>query len=85
MVLGPESAGKTTLVKFLANYALRSPAVCSLGKASEQKEREKETEEGDEKEKSKLTGWWPVVVNLDPSEVSRPVLLEMPCDEASPD
>ncbi|CDW98205.1 hypothetical protein [Sporisorium scitamineum] len=32
MVLGPESAGKTSLVKFLANYALRSPAVASLGK-----------------------------------------------------
>ncbi|KAJ1018462.1 hypothetical protein NDA18_006613 [Ustilago nuda] len=96
MVLGPESAGKTSLVKLLANYALRSPAVASLGKGeagkvaeslrtggdgiiypnmqanlSEEAKKEKRQEE----KRSDITGWWPVVVNLDPSDGAPP----LPC------
>ncbi|EST05351.1 Pre-mRNA cleavage complex II Clp1 [Kalmanozyma brasiliensis GHG001] len=96
MVLGPESAGKTSLIKFLANYALRSPAVASLGKGeagrvaeslrtggdgiiypnmdanlSEEARKEKREEE----KRSDITGWWPTVVNLDPSDGAPP----LPC------
>lgn len=91
MVLGPESSGKTSLIKFLANYALRSPVVASLGKGEAGKVADslrsggdgiiypdRDDEESEEKKKkrkldeakSEITGWWPVVVNLDPSEVS---------------
>ncbi|PWN51580.1 hypothetical protein IE53DRAFT_410064 [Violaceomyces palustris] len=93
MILGPESSGKTSLVKFLANYALRSPAIASLGKgkaqkveesmkssgsagdlaAKEEEERKRKKKEG--KDQSEITGWWPVVVNLDPSEGAPP----LPC------
>ncbi len=75
LVVGGEASGKSSLVKFLANYAVRSPAVCSVGKgkskeegtetAAEQLER---TGQGAEAE---VTGWWPVLVNLNPAEVSR--------------
>ncbi|EPQ29518.1 uncharacterized protein PFL1_02737 [Pseudozyma flocculosa PF-1] len=96
MVLGPESAGKTSLIKFLSNYALRSPVVASLGKGEAGKVAESlrkggdgivypdaiddETEESKKKRKleesqSEITGWWPVVVNLDPSEGASP----LPC------
>ncbi|CBQ73472.1 related to Pre-mRNA cleavage complex II protein Clp1 [Sporisorium reilianum SRZ2] len=96
MVLGPESAGKTSLVKFLANYALRSPAVASLGKGEAGKvaeslrsggdgiiypnmeanlSEEAKKEKREEAKKSDITGWWPVVVNLDPSDGAPP----LPC------
>ncbi|CDU26208.1 related to Pre-mRNA cleavage complex II protein Clp1 [Sporisorium scitamineum] len=96
MVLGPESAGKTSLVKFLANYALRSPAVASLGKGEAGKvaeslrsggdgiiypnmeanlSEEAKKEKREEQKKSDITGWWPVVVNLDPSDGAPP----LPC------
>lgn len=87
MVLGPESAGKTSLVKFLANYALRSPAVASLGKGEAGKVAESLRMGGDgivypedakrteEDGKSDVTGWWPMVVNLDPSDGASP----LPC------
>ncbi|PWZ03815.1 hypothetical protein BCV70DRAFT_198004 [Testicularia cyperi] len=96
MVLGPESAGKTSLIKFLANYALRSPAVASLGKGDAGKVAESLRTGGDgiiypnmqsnlseeakkakaeEAKRSDITGWWPVVVNLDPSDGAAP----LPC------
>ncbi|KAJ9479534.1 mRNA cleavage and polyadenylation factor CLP1 [Pseudozyma hubeiensis] len=96
MVLGPESAGKTSLVKFLANYALRSPAVASLGKGEAGKvaeslrtggdgiiypnmeanlSEEAKKEKREEEKRSDITGWWPVVVNLDPSDGAPP----LPC------
>lgn len=96
MVLGPESAGKSSLVKFLANYALRSPAVASLGKGEAGKvaeslrsggdgiiypnmeanlSEEAKKEKREEAKKSDITGWWPVVVNLDPSDGAPP----LPC------
>ncbi|KAJ1026949.1 hypothetical protein NDA16_002242 [Ustilago loliicola] len=96
MVLGPESAGKTSLVKLLANYALRSPAVASLGKGEAGKVAESLRTGGDgiiypnmeanlseeakkakreEEKRSDITGWWPVVVNLDPSDGAPP----LPC------
>jgi polyribonucleotide 5'-hydroxyl-kinase len=65
LVVGPESAGKSSLVKLLANYALRSPAVCSTGLEEEGKEKDSKSAE-----ESEVTGWWPTVVNLDPSAVS---------------
>ena len=77
MIVGAEAAGKTSLIKFLANYALRSPAVCSLG-AGKGKEKENAAqngkeggEDGDTQQEGDITGWWPVIVNVDPSEVSR--------------
>ncbi|KAN0065036.1 Cleavage polyadenylation factor subunit clp1 [Thecaphora frezii] len=94
MVLGPESAGKTSLVKFLSNYALRSPAVASLGNGEAGKVAEslrsggdgivypdlseEESEERQKKRKmqetqSETTGWWPVVVNLDPGVGASPL------------
>lgn len=96
MVLGPESAGKTSLVKFLANLALRAPAVASLGKGEAGKVAESLRTGGDgiiypnmdanlseeakkakreEEKRSDITGWWPVVVNLDPSDGAPP----LPC------
>lgn len=96
MVLGPESAGKTSLIKFLANYALRSPAVASLGKGEAGKvaeslrtggdgiiypnmdanlSEEAKKEKREEEKRSDITGWWPVVVNLDPSDGAPP----LPC------
>lgn len=96
MILGPESAGKTSLVKLLANYALRSPAVASLGKGEAAKVAESLRTGGDgiiypnmednlseeakkqkreEEKRSDITGWWPVVVNLDPSDGAPP----LPC------
>lgn len=96
IVLGPESAGKTSLVKFLANYALRSPAVANLGKGEAGKvaqslrtggdgiiypnmdsnlSEEAKKEKREEEKRSDITGWWPVVVNLDPSDGAPP----LPC------
>ncbi|SNX87203.1 Protein CLP1 [Melanopsichium pennsylvanicum] len=96
MVLGPESAGKSSLIKFLANYALRSPAVANLGKGEAGKVAESLRTGGDgiifpnmeanlseeakkakreEEKRSDITGWWPVVVNLDPSDGAPP----LPC------
>jgi len=65
MVVGPEDSGKSTLIKFLANYALRSPAVCEPKNKESRKVAGKEDEDQDSH-----TGWWPVIVNLDPREVS---------------
>ncbi|KAK0553124.1 Cleavage polyadenylation factor subunit clp1 [Tilletia horrida] len=65
MVVGGESSGKSSLVKFLANYALRSPAVCSVGSApAASKEKDEQPE---------VTGWWPVIVNLDPGDGAAPL------------
>lgn len=86
MVVGPESAGKTTLIKCLANYALRSPAVASIGteeksaahlsrrmrgegEADDDDEGDAADNDDDSKPLSEITGWWPVIVALDPSEV----------------
>lgn len=66
MVVGPEDSGKSTLIKFLANYALRSPAICDTVKKDKGKEKAKSEEDLDGH-----TGWWPTIVNLDPREVSR--------------
>ncbi|WFD29663.1 polynucleotide 5'-hydroxyl-kinase [Malassezia sp. CBS 17886] len=94
MVVGPESAGKTTLIKLLANYAMRSPAVASLEQTG-RRERAPRTPGDDEDEddgggggggdgddakadatpgdQSEVTGWWPLVVSVDPSEGAVPV------------
>lgn len=83
MVVGPESAGKTSLIKFLANYALRSPAVASVNEGGDAPRRAHQSDEpdsddtendGDEdKTLSDITGWWPMIVTLDPSEGAVPV------------
>ncbi|WFD35642.1 polynucleotide 5'-hydroxyl-kinase [Malassezia cuniculi] len=82
MVVGPESAGKTSLIKFLANYALRSPAVASVSDSNTARRltrRDAEDHSEDEAEPedtdglSDITGWWPVIVALDPSEGAVPL------------
>lgn len=81
MVLGSEASGKSSLIKFLANYALRSPAVCDplRGTASEKRESEDQRQDdgsapgGDNG--SQITGWWPTIVSLDPSIGTAP----LPC------
>lgn len=70
MVVGPESSGKSTLIKYLANYALKSPAICNPAQAK--------TDKGDESSQdatSDANGWWPSIVSLDPSSGAAP----MPC------
>ncbi|KAK0535669.1 Cleavage polyadenylation factor subunit clp1 [Tilletia horrida] len=66
MIVGGESSGKSSLVKFLANYAMRSPAVCSLSSSSSSSANGKE-------EQPEITGWWPVIVNLDPGDGAAPL------------
>lgn len=66
MVLGPESSGKTSLIKFLANCALKSPAVCNPASAHQQQSNDKGSD---------TTGWWPSIVSLDPSIGTSP----LPC------
>ena len=66
MIVGGEAAGKTSLAKFLANYALRSPTVCTATSKGSQSAAAKDTDE-------KMTGWWPILVNLDPSEGAPPI------------
>ncbi|WFD07716.1 polynucleotide 5'-hydroxyl-kinase [Malassezia vespertilionis] len=87
MVVGPESAGKTSLIKFLANYALRSPAIASVEEGQDAQilsraAPDEEEEEGEEEEQVKpdeakvmgdITGWWPMVLNLDPNAGAVPV------------
>lgn len=81
MVVGPESAGKTSLIKFLSNYALRSPAVASVGDSENTRRttrRDAEDHSDDDEPEdahglSEITGWWPVVVALDPSEGAVPL------------
>ncbi|KAL4401551.1 Cleavage polyadenylation factor subunit Clp1 [Malassezia pachydermatis] len=88
MVVGPESAGKTSLVTFLANYALRSPILASVEEGAEAARRlsENQQNEGDESDDeatraegskhekiSEVTGWWPMIVSLDPAEGAVPV------------
>ena len=74
MVVGPESAGKTSLIKYLANYAMRSPAVASVREGESKREKTEESDEdGDEKTMSEITGWWPMIVTLDPAEGAVPV------------
>lgn len=80
MIVGPESAGKTTLVKFLANYALRSPAVASVDEGAEAArcrgvpDDESDTEQDQDRGKlSAITGWWPMVVALDPTVGAVPI------------
>ncbi|PWN43810.1 hypothetical protein IE81DRAFT_311554 [Ceraceosorus guamensis] len=64
LVVGPESAGKTSLANLLANYALKSPAVCEIPHMKAQEDNENKR---DGEAESALTGWWPVIANLDPS------------------
>lgn len=86
MVVGPASAGKSTLIKFLANYALRSPALASVKEGEEAKRRTREqeghhddsdeeaqNEEAGDKPLSEITGWWPMIVTLDPAEGAVPI------------
>lgn len=87
MVVGPECAGKTSLIKFLANYAMRSPALASIEEGAEaekkvQQEDEEALSDGEEapernavdgQEISEITGWWPMIMALDPSEGAVPV------------
>ncbi|WFD18330.1 polynucleotide 5'-hydroxyl-kinase [Malassezia caprae] len=86
MVVGPASAGKSTLIKFLANYALRSPALASVKEGEEAKRRAREqeqqqddsdeeapNEETSDKPLSEITGWWPMIVSLDPAEGAVPI------------
>ena len=120
MIVGPESAGKTSLIKFLANYALRSPALANVKEGDDASRRAKDRSEpemhpgpdvahddddddDDENRKddeesgvndmkhpknrkkhgsadsqakktlSDITGWWPMIVALDPSEGAVPV------------
>lgn len=68
MILGPESAGKSTLVKFLANSALKSPAVCNPAGDKTDKGDEKPDKPG-----SEATGWWPTIVSIDPSVGTAPL------------
>ncbi|KAI3625762.1 hypothetical protein CBS9595_001123 [Malassezia furfur] len=88
MVVGPECAGKTSLIKFLANYAMRSPALASIQEGLEAERKAQQDEEEalsededapstrkatDGEEFSEVTGWWPMIVALDPSEGAVPV------------
>jgi len=86
MVVGPASAGKSTLIRFLANYALRSPALASVKEGEEAKRRTREqerpyddsdeedhNEETSDKPLSEITGWWPMIVSLDPAEGAFPI------------
>ena len=74
MVVGPESAGKTSLIKYLANYAMRSPAVANVREGESKREKTDESdEEGETKAMSEITGWWPMIVTLDPAEGAVPV------------
>jgi polyribonucleotide 5'-hydroxyl-kinase len=72
MVLGPESSGKTSLIKFLANCALRSPAVCNPAAAIS---TDVSDEKGITQSGSDITGWWPSIISLDPSVGTAP----LPC------
>ena len=73
MVVGPESAGKTSLIKYLANYAMRSPAVANVREGESKREKTDESdEEGETKAMSEITGWWPMIV-------THWILLKAPC------
>lgn len=72
MILGPESSGKTSLIKFLANCALKSPAICNPAAAIN---TDKSDEKGTTQAGSDTTGWWPSIVSLDPSIGTAP----LPC------
>jgi polyribonucleotide 5'-hydroxyl-kinase len=72
MVLGPESSGKTSLIKFLANCALKSPAVCNPAAAISS---DTSDEKGITHSGSDITGWWPSIISLDPSVGTAP----LPC------
>lgn len=70
MILGPESAGKSTLIKFLANCAMKSPAICNPAGANTDKG------EADEKKAAKgsdASGWWPTILSLDPAVGTAPL------------
>lgn len=71
LLLGPEASGKSSLTKFLCNYALRSPATTSTGQETTEQQEIKEGQV----QGSEATGWWPVLVNLDPAVGSPP----LPC------
>ncbi|WFD42107.1 polynucleotide 5'-hydroxyl-kinase [Malassezia psittaci] len=94
MVVGSKCAGKTSLVKFLANYAMRSPALASIEEGTRntkktQIEKEEDLDDDDDdddreettnpavpadgEELSEITGWWPMIVALDPSEGAVPM------------
>jgi polyribonucleotide 5'-hydroxyl-kinase len=72
MVLGPEFSGKTSLIKFLANCALKSPATCNPAAVVN---TDKSDEKGTTQSGSDTTGWWPSIVSLDPSVGTAP----LPC------
>jgi polyribonucleotide 5'-hydroxyl-kinase len=71
MVVGPESSGKSTLVKYLTNWALKSPAVCNPANADTDKNDDK-TDAGNG-QRSEVNGWWPCIVSADPSIGCAPV------------
>ncbi|CAO1624693.1 unnamed protein product [Parajaminaea phylloscopi] len=62
LLLGPESSGKSSLARFLCNYALRSPATTATG---HEEDASSDSKGKDEVKGSEPTGWWPVLVNLD--------------------
>lgn len=78
MVLGSEASGKSSLIKFLANYALRSPAVCDPLGAKREADKDRRQDDGSASgggDGSQITGWWPTIVSLDSSAGTAP----LPC------
>ncbi|CAD6927732.1 unnamed protein product [Tilletia controversa] len=74
MVVGGESSGKSSLVKFLANYAMRSPVLASLSSsASTTKGRDTASAGNNKEDQPEITGWWPVIVNVDPGDGAAPL------------
>ena len=70
MILGPESSGKTSLIKFLSNCALKSPAICDSAPSTS---ATKSDEKGTSQSGSEVSGWWPSIVSLDPSAGAAPL------------
>ncbi|KAE8270055.1 hypothetical protein A4X09_0g2296 [Tilletia walkeri] len=68
MVVGGESSGKSSLVKFLANLAMRSPALATMSPSSSSSSAANNKEDQPE-----ITGWWPVIVNVDPGDGAAPL------------
>lgn len=71
LVVGGEAAGKTSVAKRLANYALRSPALTSTPSVSKHDTTSRTRPGQDEGDAhvDQITGWWPTLVSLDPSAV----------------
>ncbi|KAE8258423.1 hypothetical protein A4X13_0g1701 [Tilletia indica] len=67
MVVGGESSGKSSLVKFLANLAMRSPALATMSPSSSS------STANNKEDQPEITGWWPVIVNVDPGDGAAPL------------